>query len=167
MMNRTNSDRPALTILVLPVFCWAIVISLLSTDTFSATHTGNLLSFLFSANGTWFGLVHFLMRKGAHLTEYAILGWLIFRVIRGISTQPVMISFLIAVSICFAYACLDEFHQSFVPSRTASFRDVTYDSVGGTIGCLMYLVRWTRTTRAEILQHPSRQVSETQKPVKL
>lgn len=32
--------------------------------------------------------------------------------------------------ICLCYATSDEFHQSFIPNRTASFRDVVYDFIG-------------------------------------
>jgi VanZ family protein len=39
---------------------------------------------------------------------------------------------------CAAYAASDEFHQSFVPSRTASLRDVTIDLCGATLAVLLY-----------------------------
>jgi VanZ family protein len=73
------------------------------------------------------------VKKGAHLMVYALLYFLLFRAfharnqVRGHSLSrtyayPALISLLYAIS--------DEIHQSFVPFRTASFRDVIIDCVG-------------------------------------
>jgi len=73
--------------------------------------------------------------KLAHVTEYAILGWLIQRAFdhRGKWWK----SWLIAV----AYAVTDEFHQSFVPGRTALATDVLIDSAGTVIGLAIAIAR--------------------------
>jgi len=67
------------------------------------------------------------MRKIAHFTEYAILGFLAARAFRT-STQR---WFLICAALVVVYALLDEYHQSFVPSRTASIFDSFIDMAGG------------------------------------
>jgi VanZ family protein len=46
------------------------------------------------------------------------------------------------------YAASDEFHQSFVPSREASVRDVLLDSLGGALGLVgVWAVSWWRKER--------------------
>ena len=67
-------------------------------------------------------------KKGAHVAEYAILGWLIQRA-RGYK-RAWWLSWLLAVM----YAATDEFHQSFVPGRNPAVADVTIDAVGAAIG---------------------------------
>jgi len=83
-------------------------------------------------------VVHFITRKIAHLTEYAILGFLAARAFR---TSPVAAIrarwFLISVALIVVYALFDEYHQSFVPSRTASIFDSLIDMVGGLTALLI------------------------------
>ena len=69
------------------------------------------------------------MRKYAHIMLYSILGMSVFLYCssgQGRIRRKALLSFLI----CFLYACSDEFHQCFVPGRTASFKDVLIDSLG-------------------------------------
>ena len=70
--------------------------------------------------------IHFITRKLAHFTEYAILGFLAARAFR-----PYPRWFLISAVLIVVYALLDEYHQSFVPSRTASVFDSLIDMAGG------------------------------------
>ena len=68
-------------------------------------------------------LLHALIRKAAHFTNYAILFWLLIRgPLRG---RP-----YVALGCCVLYAMLDEGHQIFVPGRGASLYDVALDSSG-------------------------------------
>ena len=46
--------------------------------------------------------------------------------------------FIIALVICFIYACTDEYHQTFVNGRTGQFSDTLIDTFGGFVSCLMY-----------------------------
>jgi VanZ family protein len=106
----------------LPVVAWAAVIFALS----SIPHLGTGL-------GTW----DTILRKGAHVTEYAILGLLLMRAIgRELPT------FLIGVG----YAITDEVHQHFVTGRHSSPIDVAIDSTGVLIGLLVFVRarRWAR-----------------------
>jgi VanZ family protein len=78
-----------------------------------------------------------VLRKGAHVTEYAILGLLLVRAIgREVPT------FLLGVG----YAITDEIHQHFVSGRHSSPIDVAIDSAGVLIGILVAsrARRWTR-----------------------
>jgi VanZ family protein len=87
--------------------------------------------------------IHWVFRKCCHLTVYAILGLLVFRALRHSRTKlppwswPRVGGTLLIV---FLYACSDEYHQSFVPGRTALFSDVCIDTSGAAIGLLLLLV---------------------------
>ena len=76
---------------------------------------------------------HAVVRKLAHLTEYAVLGVL---VLRALDVPGRALGWLIVVSLlcCAGYAALDEFHQTFVPSRTGSPLDVALDTSGAALG---------------------------------
>jgi VanZ family protein len=76
--------------------------------------------------------IHFITRKIAHFTEYAILGFLAARAFRP-SPRPAISHrwFLICATLVVVYALMDEYHQSFVPSRTASIFDSFIDMAGG------------------------------------
>ena len=64
--------------------------------------------------------LHFLIRKSAHFAEYFVFGLLLLRTVRGEHQGWMLHWALIVLAITAGYAALDEFHQSFVPSRTAS-----------------------------------------------
>jgi len=121
----------------LPAIVWACVISILSTDTFSSNHTSRILipalHWLFPRAGAeTLDLLHAVIRKSAHLTEYFILGVLLHRALRGNNRRWKLKWALWAIAIAAAYASLDEFHQVFVPSRTASPWDALLDTVGAS-----------------------------------
>lgn len=72
----------------------------------------------------------FFVRKGAHMTEYAILAILVFFFL---TDNLKIFRYLIPVLVCFIYACTDEFHQSFVSGRGPSFKDVMIDTLGSIL----------------------------------
>lgn len=89
-----------------------------------------------------------VVRKGAHLTEYAFLAWLVWRAFR----KPVKNDLrpwswaearnaMIVVAV---YAASDEFHQMFVPNRGAAWHDVLLDCCGGAAGLLLLWALWFR-----------------------
>jgi len=82
--------------------------------------------------------VHFITRKIAHFTEYAILGFLAARAFRT-SSRPAIRHhwFLISAALIVVYALADEYHQSFVPTRTASVFDSFIDMSGGLSALLL------------------------------
>jgi VanZ family protein len=99
----------------LPVLVWAAVIF-----TFSSIPS------LSTGLGTW----DTILRKGAHLTEYAVLGALLYR---ALGREP------LALAVGIAYAATDELHQYFVRGRHASPVDVAIDAVGVAAGMLVWL----------------------------
>ena len=85
------------------------------------------------------------MRKLAHVSEYAVLAVLLYRafVHTALKGRRALSAGLVLL-LCAAYAATDEFHQAFVPSRTASLRDVMIDICGATLAVLLY---WSIATR--------------------
>jgi VanZ family protein len=119
-----------------------------STDSFSSDQTSRIivpiLKFLapgLSAIQVEFW--HHVVRKAGHITEYCILGGLIYRALRMDVTSLAILRVATVASIA-AVALFDEFHQSFVPSRTSSIIDVGYDCIGGMMAILL-LWAWRAT----------------------
>lgn len=77
----------------------------------------------------------FLVKKMAHLIEYAILAVLLYRAMinSNINKNKSIIFSLILASI---YGLTDEFHQSFTPGREPRIRDVIIDTIGAGIGSI-------------------------------
>jgi VanZ family protein len=117
-----------------------VAIFTFSTDTFSSAHTSGifepLLKFVFpSLTVTQLNFWHGVIRKAGHVTEYFILGFFAWRTFRAYIQTTVTLKLLIAAFVLM-FALSDEFHQSFVASRTSSLFDVGYDFVG----CLIVLM---------------------------
>lgn len=74
------------------------------------------------------------VRKGAHITEYLILGVLVFLLL---SEYKVNKKVIICLFICIMYASLDEIHQLFIDNRTGKITDVLIDTFGILIGVLI------------------------------
>ena len=135
----------------MPAIVWMAVIFLGSTDMLSAEHTSRFLVpflrwldpriSLAALNAIQLGI-----RKLGHLTEYAILAALLWRALRGGTRWQMKMSILFVGTwvVCALFAASDEFHQSFVPSRTASPRDVVIDVTGALIGLV---ICWTFSMR--------------------
>ena len=77
--------------------------------------------------------IEYPVRKAAHMTEYAILGLLSFAFYRGILKKEKR-QFLAALLTAAVYAATDEFHQYFIPGRSAEVMDVCIDTLGASIG---------------------------------
>ena len=141
----------------LPAVAWMAMVLGASTDTFSAKNTGEILhavlAWIFGQiNAVTFGLLHFLVRKSAHFTEYAILSALWFRALRVHLTSLWRVRWaLIGLIVSLLVAILDEVHQSFVPSRTSDARDVLLDFCGALFAQLLiwYALRRKALTAAE------------------
>ena len=118
-----------------------------STDLLSASHTSRFIGpflrfFAPDVTEATIASVQLVVRKCGHLTEYAILAALLYRAFRQHRHRVFGAAFVVAA----IYAALDEFHQSFVASRTGSPWDVTIDCFGALIGLAVY-VRLTRRSR--------------------
>ncbi|MDB5037790.1 MAG: putative rane protein [Bacteriovoracaceae bacterium] len=128
-----------------------------STDVLSAVHTGGfilpLLKFLgFVDNPKNMEHLHAIIRKCGHITEYAILASLLFRALTIVSQESSEKQFKVKIAIAFLlsafYAMSDEFHQSFIPSRTASLIDVSIDCFGAFLALLIIGVGITLRVRS-------------------
>lgn len=133
------------------VICMALI-SFASSNEFSASNTSRivrpLLLWLFpNITEASIGLAHLLVRKAAHITEYAVLGWLAARAFSGSSQEFLRRRwFLASLMLIVLHALLDEYHQSFVPSRTGSLYDSGIDIAGGLIGLIAFAYLSRRVT---------------------
>jgi VanZ family protein len=123
-----------------PAILWSCAILWASADLFSSQHTGfwlhdllaNILGHNFVPRD--FSLFHLYVRKSAHLVEYGILGALNFRALRRDSTRRWSLAWaLLAVAFATSIAGIDEWHQTFIPSRTGTPQDVLLDAYGATL----------------------------------
>ena len=135
-----------------PLVIWLLFISYASSDSFNAGNTsriiGPLVLWLFPNTSPETLLsIHVIVRKAAHFTEYAILAFLAARAFRS-SPRPALANrwFLASLVLVVAYALLDEYHQSFVPSRTGSIYDSLIDISGG-LAALLLIRRWHTAPR--------------------
>lgn len=132
---------------------WACVISILSTDDFSSQHTSRfilpVLHWLFPrASADTLDLMHLIIRKTAHLTEYFVFSIFLFHGLRGKNRGWQLRWAIWAVVIAGGYAALDEFHQVFVPSRHASPWDALIDTTGATAGQVVFWLWYLRRGKA-------------------
>jgi VanZ family protein len=138
----------------MPAFGWMVVIFLASSDLGSAEHTSRfLVPFLRwlmpNVDLSTLASAQFLVRKAAHVTEYAILGALLLRAFSANAARPRWHYVVIAAGVAAAFAALDEFHQSFVGSRTGSPYDVLIDISGAILGLAVWAAfsRWRQSRR--------------------
>jgi VanZ family protein len=134
-----------------PAILWSGVIFTMSTDTFSADHT----KWFFEPILRWlipglaqsqYDFMHHVIRKCAHFTEYFVFFVLLYRAARGRSAGWRWIWGITALFIAAGYSVLDEIHQAFVASRTASVYDSLLDSAGAFVAlAVMWL--WFRRRR--------------------
>jgi VanZ family protein len=122
--------------------CIGVILGFSGED-FSAGQTsriiGPLLRWLFPhLDPATLYAAHGLVRKGAHVTEYAVLGLLAFRALRLSLAISLPRTALLGIALVLAVAATDELRQSFLPSRTGSLVDVMIDLSGGALGvCLI------------------------------
>lgn len=81
--------------------------------------------------------VSFLVRKAAHMIEYAVLAIFFVLYLKETEKRNYILMAFIGV---FLYACSDEFHQVFVQGRSGQWRDVGIDMLGGSIALLVYQI---------------------------
>jgi VanZ family protein len=121
----------------IPAIIWLSIIAFESTSYLSADNTSRFLypflHFLLGLDPARFAVWHHIIRKTGHFVGYFTLSCLLFRAWRA--TLPIAesmrwatrwgtVSFLMTTLV----ASLDEWHQTFIPSRTGTVRDVILDS---------------------------------------
>ena len=130
-----------------PVFLWALLIFFFSTDLFSSANTAGafepILQQLFpQLTADHIERIHAVFRKLGHFTEYFVLGGLLWRALRSQDAARTRARRLVlSLAITVIYAVSDEWHQSLVPSRTASVIDVLIDTIGGLCGIWSFKLR--------------------------
>lgn len=107
----------------LPAILWAVIIFYLSNQSVLP--------------GFEQSLADFILKKGGHMTVYAVLYYILYRGIKKTFTfsNPSAYVFL-PLLICFIYAVTDEYHQGMVPGRYSTARDVGYDMLGVSVALL-------------------------------
>jgi VanZ family protein len=151
-----SSDRHEALKAWIALVLWLIVIAIESTAYLSAHNTGRflypLLHFIFHINRAQFEEWHFFIRKGGHVFGYGLLSILFFRAWR--ETLPALgdpkwtwrwanISVLGTALV----ASLDEWHQTFIPTRTGTVRDVVLDTCAAIAAQILVLLWMKRRAR--------------------
>lgn len=95
--------------------------------------------------------LNFVVRKSAHLAEYAGLAALTgLAIMAGFPSTQRGSWFILALSLASIVAISDEFHQSLVPNRTGAVRDVVIDACGALLALVAIAVcRWRRSRKPE------------------
>lgn len=122
-----------------PVVAWACFVLFASSASFSASNTSRiirpLLIWLFPGiSEESLAFAHLLVRKAAHLTEYGLLALLAARAFRTSHQRRLQeLWWLAAFALVACVALVDEYHQSFVPTRTGTIYDSLLDMTGGAV----------------------------------
>lgn len=134
-----------------PVVAWLMVIALFSTDFGSRSATEStfldLLRSWWPTVASWLeeggrlDSLSFVLRKAAHVGEYAVLAFLLGRALRDGTGMRGMKALAVVLVVCVVVASADEWHQSLVTSRTGSLVDVGIDSVGAAVASIWFQVR--------------------------
>ena len=140
-----TASRPNLLRAWWPAIVWIGLITFESTDFFSSQSTGSILYALLTRLFGQISLHHFLvfhhyLRKTGHVVGYGMLGLLLLRGWRATFGQAQTLlwrtSLLSWLGTAFV-ASMDEWHQSFIPSRTGTWRDAALDSTAGLVFLLV------------------------------
>ena len=125
-----------------PLLVWVFLTYAFSSDMFSAAETSRfivpVLEFLFpSLSPKWILVLHGVVRKLGHVTEYFVMAMLTYRAIRVSSrtTEAIVGSGLFVLSA----AWLDELRQTLTLYRGGSPFDVGYDCLGGLLGIWLFV----------------------------
>lgn len=115
-----------------PVLIWAMLIFYFSS-----------IPALCTPLGVW----DFILRKTAHFFEFFILTFFLYRAFKGTFDLKMFYLIFWAAGLSFLYAVSDELHQSFVPMRYPSFRDVIIDSLGILLFIIIVKFKGIRSAR--------------------
>ncbi len=143
----------------IPPFLWMALIYLFSTSAFSEDETASLLfpilKVLFpDASLETLSNIHSFIRKMSHFTEFGILSLLWSRTLINEWEGRPYPFYLISFIITSIYAILDEFHQSFVSVRSASYIDIFIDSAGAA-SSLLFLNIFKKLKTKKKTRHPA------------
>ena len=149
-----KTDRKQALKAWIALILWLIVIAIESTTYLSSQNTSHflypLLHSLFGIDEAGFEPYHAFIRKSGHVFGYGLLSILLFRAWRETLPSSVRATWTlqwanIAVLGTCLVASLDEWHQSYLPTRTGNLRDVILDSCAGLAAqlALFLYYRWS------------------------
>lgn len=141
---------------------WMALIAIESTSFLSSDHTGRflypILHFLTGMDMAHFYVWHTIIRKAGHCVGYGVLSFLLFRAWRVTLPGPdtwtlkwAAIAFIMTASV----ASLDEWHQTFLSSRTGSFHDVLLDSFAALIAQILIAIFLQRRAQRSLAARSS------------
>jgi VanZ family protein len=137
----------------LPVVLWAGLIALLSTSEFNSNLTLRVLRavvslFVPDVSAATLLQLNAVVRKLAHVTEYFILGLLVWRALRRGATETWRARWTLGtLAVGMLWAAADETHQLFARGRRGSLGDVGFDTLGLLLALLLLYV-WRRRARS-------------------
>jgi VanZ family protein len=151
LTTNLTASRPNLVRAWWPAVVWIGLIAFESTDFFSAENTGSVLYTILTRlfghiNFYEFLVFHHYLRKTGHVVGYGMLSLLLLRGWRAtlgrvdaLLLRAALLSWLGTAFV----AAMDEWHQSFIPSRQGSIWDVALDTVAG-VAFLVVAYFWLR-----------------------
>ena len=120
-----------------PLVIWMAVIFAASTGALSGANTSRVLGPILRwmiphISEAQIEIAHFILRKAAHFTEYAILALFAARAFVTSSHAALRrLFFQVALTLVVVFSVTDELHQSLVATRTGSIYDSFIDIAGG------------------------------------
>jgi VanZ family protein len=138
----------------LPPIAWMIIISpfnaLLASESTSSFLMPLLQWLLPFASQSTVEIIHLLIRKTGHFLEYAFLALLLVRAFRGYKQTWRFQWILYAGLIATGYAAMDEYMQSFMPTRTGAVYDWFIDTSGVcfSLGMVTRKIIWSNRFRS-------------------
>lgn len=133
----------------IPALLWMGVIFMMSAmpGNVSGEQSGRIMKLVLGVIAFLFGegaaaalpmdILHVLIRKAAHMTEYAILFFLSVRALRHSGARRPRLAALV---LCACYAATDEGHQAFVGGRGPSVIDVGIDTIGAGLALCIHVL---------------------------
>ena len=128
-------------VLIVFIICWmTLVFSFSNANGTSSSRTSYRIAKLFSQNEEVVRQVEHIIRKIAHLLEYALGGFLFYALLLTYKIKP-KYQIIIASFLGIFYSITDELHQLFVDGRSGKLIDVFIDSIGVIFGiCVLLLI---------------------------
>lgn len=133
----------------IPAICWMIFIFIMShtNGNDSSNQSNYIAKIILEFINIDYDTLTFIIRKIAHMSEYAILLLFIYYGIHKtiVYKYNLLISFLIS----FIYACSDEIHQLFISGRSGQLIDVLIDTSGALI-MLSIIYLWQKRKKPNL-----------------
>lgn len=93
------------------------------------------------------------LRKFAHASVYLILANILMLLIVQFKTNKIYLYNIFSIIFCFGFACSDEYHQLFVSGRTGQVMDILIDTLGASIGCIIFDIIYNLCKKCRKLEY--------------